>query len=485
MTPVPKQALKDPRGWVVESLASVTGTSRVRDAALAAAESLVPLSARLQELEVRRGRRSREIGRAKSSGADAAPLIATMRTLVEEARAVENELRASLQGIADRIDAASSSGGAEGSDRDDAAGCPAYLGVLAKEAVATREGLAVAPLAGTADERDYTAYVRAHPARTAYHALGLRELIEDANGQRCHHLLARAANDGTVRGVLPLVHLKSSLFGDFMVSMPWFNYGGPLADDDVASETLMQAASDLAREHGCSHAEIRETSPRAGWTARTDKVSMTLALPDTVERLDKSLGSSLRAQSNKAVKAGCTFRVGGRELLDDFYRVFCINMRDLGTPVQGRDFFEGLLELFGDDAFLSVVSRDGRPLAAGFLLAHGGETLEIPWASSLRRANPLGVNMLLYRRTLGEAVARGYRHFDFGRSTVGESTWRFKKQWGAVQRQLYWHYWTRDGDDMTGPSADSPKFRLAIAAWRRLPVALTRRLGPPLVRGLP
>ena len=160
-------------------------------------------------------------------------------------------------------------------------------------------------------------------------------------------------------------------------------------------------------------------------------------------------------------------------------------MRDLGTPVQGRAFFEGLLELFGDDAFLSVVSRDGKPLAAGFLLAHGGETLEIPWASSLRRANPLGVNMLLYRRTLGEAVARGYRHFDFGRSTVGESTWRFKRQWGAVQRQLYWHYWTSDGEDMVGPSADSPKFRVAIAAWKRLPVALTRRLGPSLVRGLP
>ena len=93
--------------------------------------------------------------------------------------------------------------------------------------------------------------------------------------------------------------------------------------------------------------------------------------------------------------------------------------------------------------------------------------------------------MMLYRRTLGEAVDRGYHHFDFGRSTMGGPTWRFKKQWGAIPRQLYWHYWTADGADITGPSTDSTTFRLASAAWRRMPVALTRRLGPTLVRGLP
>ena len=489
MSKIPKRALRDPSRWAAELVGTPDGARPLRDDMRRDVDALEPLAARLRALDERRGRTSREIGEARAAGSDPASAIAAMREAGERARALEDELRAALQSIAERAGAAERPGtatelpsGTPGRESNGAV--PAYFEHATRRRNTAPGEVSVGAVRTDEEAGAYTGYLRSHPARTAYHELALRELIRHVNGQESHHLIARD-DDGTVRGILPLVRLASPLLGDFMVSMPWFNYGGPLAEDDVASEALVRAAGEAAREHGCSHAEIRESAPRAGWPARTDKVSMTLALPDSVATLDKDFGASLRAQSNKAVRAGCTFRTGGRELLDDFYRVFSVNMRDLGTPVQSRAFFDGLLELFGDDAFLATVSRDGRPLAAAFLLAHGGETLEIPWASSLRRANPLGVNMLLYRRTLAEALSRGYRHFDFGRSTMGGPTWRFKKQWGAAPRQLHWHYWTADGGEVAGPSADSAKFRAAIAVWQRLPLAVTRRLGPSLVRGLP
>lgn len=484
----PKTALKDPERWVGE-LAERLGDGPLARELRGRAAALAPQARRIASLREERGRTSRAIGEARARGADAAPLLDAMRAIGAKSGELEGELREGLDAIAALVAAAAET--EEAPTPADAAsergGAPAYFAQVARAGLVPAAGygaaLSVSVVDGASAAADYSCYVRAHPARTAYHELELGALIAETLGQSSRYLLARDAS-GAVRGALPLVRLESRLFGDYVVSMPWFNYGGPLADDEATCAALLQAAAGFARERGCSHMEIRETRPRPGWLARTHKVSMTLALPAEVDALERSFGASVRAQADKAARAGCTFRTGERELLDDFYHLYCVRMRELGTPVQSRAFFENLLELFGKDAFLAVVARDGRALAAGFFLAHG-DTLEVPWASSLRRANPLGVNMLLYRRALCEAVARGYRHFDFGRSSEGSPTWRFKRQWGAVPRQLYWHYWTAAELEPPGPSADDPKFLLASALWRRLPLRLTRRLGPAIVRGLP
>ena len=230
--------------------------------------------------------------------------------------------------------------------------------------------------------------------------------------------------------------------------------------------------------------EIRETAPRPDWSSVQRKISMILPLPATDDLLDKQLGSKLRAQVNKAQSNQLTVDFGGHELLGHFYQVFAHNMRDLGTPVYGRKLFSEILSNFPENAFIAVVSQNGTPLAAGFLLGYR-DKLEIPWASSIRSKNHLGANMFMYRAILREAIARGYQYFDFGRSTRDASTHRFKKQWGAEEHQLHWQYWTRDGESTPELNPDNPKFKLAIMVWQRLPVFLTRLIGPPLARNLP
>jgi FemAB-related protein (PEP-CTERM system-associated) len=297
--------------------------------------------------------------------------------------------------------------------------------------------------------------------------------------------LCAKAIDGEYAGVLPLVRLKSRLFGDFLVSLPYVNYGGVLAVSEPVARMLLQRAVSLAESLGSKHVEIRDSHPHAGpWAMRTDKVLMKLALPSSDEELWQGFDSKLRSQIKRARKEAIEVMWGGAELLPEFYYVFSRNMRDLGTPVYSQHFFESILRHVGDAASVIVARYRGRGVAAGFLLGSRNE-LEIPWASSVREFNRLGVNMLLYWTALVGAIERGYKIFDFGRSSVGSGTFNFKKQWGAVDTQLYWHYWLRPGTAMPNLTPTNSKFRLAIELWKRLPLFVTNQLGPVLAKNLP
>jgi len=172
------------------------------------------------------------------------------------------------------------------------------------------------------------------------------------------------------------------------------------------------------------------------------------------------------------------------EELDAFYEVFSTNMRDLGTPVYSKVFFKNILAGFAGMSWVCTVYQGPTAVASGLLLGFK-DMLEIPWASSLSAYNRFSPNMLLYWTVLQFACERGFKIFDFGRSTSGEGTYRFKEQWGARPVPLYWYYWLREGGPLPELNPKNQKFRAAIAAWKQLPVAVTRWIGPSIVRNLP
>ena len=333
------------------------------------------------------------------------------------------------------------------------------------------------------DTESWDRFVQKTAGASIYHLSRWRGLIERCFGHQSHYLCARSHESGELVGILPLLRLKSRLFGDFLVSVPYFNYGGALAVSPDIEIGLMNYAADLAGKLGVEHIEFRDEMPRTDWQARTDKVAMILPLPETEQALSNNLGSKLRAQIKRPQKEGLQTQVGGAELLDEFYHVFSINMRDLGTPVYSKSFFREILQAFAEESRIVIVRHLGQPVACGFLLGYG-PTLEIPWASTLRSANKLSANMLLYWEVLRFAVGR-YQYFDFGRSSKDSGTYRFKKQWGAIEKQLYWHYWLSGGGDLPMMNPNNPKFRLLIAVWKRLPVVLANSIGPLVVKNLP
>jgi len=337
---------------------------------------------------------------------------------------------------------------------------------------------------GAQEDAEWCAFVAASPRAELYHDLRWRDIIRDVFRGECHYLLARGAA-GDVCGALPLVRLRSRLFGDFLVSLPYFNYGGVLATTSSAERALVGAAASLAGKLGSTHVELRHRASQVlDLPARDDKVTMLLDLPDSEDALMRSFKPKLRSQIRRPEKAGATVRAGGAELVADFYSVFARNMRDLGTPVYPRGLFDAVLRAFPEAAKIFVVDHGAQPVAAAFVVGHRS-VLEIPWASSLREANNIGVNMLLYWSVLRDAVARGYRRFDFGRSTKDSGTYRFKEQWGAVPHQLRWHYWLSSGRELPRLNPSNPKYRFAISVWQRLPVSVANVLGPRIVKHLP
>jgi len=345
-------------------------------------------------------------------------------------------------------------------------------------------GLKVAEVSGAVDEVNWDRYVLEHPLASGYHLLAWRRIIEEIFAHRTFYLMAKDS-EGVVQGVLPLVFLSSWIFGRFLISMPCFNYGGLLADTTEAREALLIVAVELAKDLKAAHIELRHQELiYLGWQSKRQKVSMRLDLPMNFDVLWKGFSSKLRSQIRRAQKEGMVVRMGGGELLEDFYRVFSRNMRDLGTPVYSKILFKSIVQTFPNRARICVVYWKDRPLAAGFLYGFR-RTLEIPWASSDRRYNHLAPNMLLYSSVLEHACQESYKVFDFGRSTTDSGTYQFKKQWGAKPVQLYWQYWVKGGEPYPELNVQNSKYRSAIKVWQNLPVALTRMVGPFVVKNLP
>jgi serine/alanine adding enzyme len=295
-----------------------------------------------------------------------------------------------------------------------------------------------------------------------------------------------AVAGGCTVGFLPLAFVSSMFFGRYLVSLPYLNTNGVVAPSaDVQAELVARAAS-LADELDVRYLELRHEAPIAHPALNaelTSKVHMRLPLPATGEQLWKGFDSKVRNQVRKGEKGGFTVQWGAEELLDGFHDVLAENMRDLGSPVYGKALFRAILSTFPGAAEICLVRDGAKPVACALLL-HGWGVTEVPTASSLKAYNPSNVNMLMYHQLLRRAVERGQRVFDFGRSTTEGSTFKFKKQWGAVPHPATWQYHLLHGE-VGVMRPDNPRYQRAIRLWQRLPVCLTRRLGPLIVRGIP
>ena len=334
------------------------------------------------------------------------------------------------------------------------------------------------------DASEWDAFVGSMPGAAGYHSHAWSAVLEKSFGHKNYMLAARV--NGALGGVLPLVHMKSLLFGNFLVSLPFVTYGGLLCRDADAGRVLLECADDLRARVGARHVELRHTGEAAGLDlpAKRHKVAIVLPLAGDEDAMWTGFNAKVRNQVRKAQKAGLEVQWGGAELLDEFYAVFVRNMRDLGTPVYARDFFANVLAGLPESTRIIVLRLQGKAVGAG-LLYHHGKTLEIPWASSIRDFNSLCPNNLMYWESIRHGVALGLERFDLGRSTPGAGTFKFKEQWGAKQEALAWHYLLPAGEKLPDLTNRNPKYSLAIEMWQRLPLPVTRLIGPPIVRCIP
>lgn len=377
------------------------------------------------------------------------------------------------------------------------------------------------------DSPAWEKYASGTSVSNPYYFQQWQQAIQDAYGHKGYGLAAflppsyREAGtvgmyqQGRIAGILPIVHLNSFLFGRQLVSIPFFDHGGIIADSPEIEKLLIRSVINLGRKLKVHSIELRHLNilrclnktaadhtklsgsfqelpfevqdngidnvPRAKWSVSMHKVRLLMPLPDSSETLMNGFKSKLRSQINRPMKAGLYSKIGGTELLEDFYEVFSINMRDLGSPVHSKSFIRHVLVQFEDKARIVAVYAENRVVAASIMI--GFKDLMInPWASALREYSKLSPNMLLYWRMLAFASDNGYRYFDFGRSTSKEGTYRFKTQWGATAKAMYWYTIFPGGtgsSEIASEELSRGRWRAAAEGiWKNIPIRISQWIGP-------
>jgi FemAB-related protein (PEP-CTERM system-associated) len=320
-------------------------------------------------------------------------------------------------------------------------------------------------------------FASARPGCGLYHDVAWRDVVAGAYGHRPLYVVAK--RNGAISGVVPLVLTASRLFGRSLTSLPFLDFAGIVADDGESRDALLAKAEQLGRELRVHHVELRQREPvSTALATSTHKVLMTMPLGATEDETWRALPSERRNRVRRATKTGLSVEVAGSEELPVFYDIWTRNMRDLGSPPHSREFFDHVLRAFPERHALLFAKYQGRSIGAALAL-HFKDTIAVPWVSSLREYFDLYPNNILYWEAMRFAIGRGLTTFDFGRSTRDSGTYEFKLRWGAKPTPLHWHFLPVRGKAAV-PLGDDDKFRLAVALWKRMPVGMTRMIGPAL-----
>jgi FemAB-related protein (PEP-CTERM system-associated) len=332
-------------------------------------------------------------------------------------------------------------------------------------------------------EAKWDRFVRQTPGATFFHQLGWRWLVERVFGHRAHYLLARRGE--RIAGVLPMFELQSRLFGHSLVSIPFAIGGGIVAEDPNTARLLLAEARGLAEERGVDYLELRSETPVSDELLTKDLyVTFRADLAAGEEALLRRMDRKRRQMMSYVARAGFEHRVAGIEELPLFYDLFCQSMRHHGTPVYPYLFLHEILDRHPADTNLFFVDHDGRPVAAALnLLWHG--TVMPCYAGADWQRRPRGVDDYLYLSILRWGRDHGFRTFDFGRSKRGTGAHAFKARWGMEEVPLAYQYHLVGARELPNVSPANPRYQALIRIWQKLPLPVTRLLGPWIIRNVP
>lgn len=337
------------------------------------------------------------------------------------------------------------------------------------------------------DSQSWDDYVMAHSTGTLFHLTRWKRVVEASFGHPSFYLLAEEPpnNGGGARivGILPLMRIKSRLFGDYLVSVPFAELGGPLADDTRIAIALLARAGEIARQCGVDYVELKNSEGLADLPTKDLYVNFSKEIDPDPEVNLLAIPRKSRAVVRKAISSGLTSETG-HHLLPIFYELMARSYHHLGTPIFPKSFFGKFLQVFGDKSDLLVVrSPQGQPIA-GVLSFYFKDRVMPYYAGSLFEARALGPNDFMYWELMRHACEAGCRVFDYGRSKVDTGSFSFKKHWGFEPRALAYQYLLVGEKEMPNLSPTNPKYQRKIEMWRKMPFGLTKIVGPPLAKYL-
>lgn len=324
-------------------------------------------------------------------------------------------------------------------------------------------------------------FVLASPSTNFFQQSGWRLILEKAFGHKCYFFYTESA--GKITGILPLAHVRSFLFGNSLVSLPFAVYGGSAADSEADTLELEHAAMELARRLKVNHLELRNTTrTHETWPAQDLYVTFRKQITRDNEANWKAIPRKQRAMIRKGIGGELQSEKTGD--VDVFYRLYADNVRRHGTPGFSKAYFKLLREVFRDSSDILIIRSESQAPVSGVLSFYFKNQVLPYYAGDMPEARALAANDFKYWELMKSSAEKGFTIFDFGRSKKNTGSYSFKKNWGFAPEQLYYEFHLCKADRVPQNNPANPKFKLLIEAWKRLPLFFTSRLGHYLIGGL-
>lgn len=335
----------------------------------------------------------------------------------------------------------------------------------------------------TDQRREWDGYVRSSPTATVYHQIGWKKIIEDSFGHKAYYLMAK--ENGTVKGILPLFLIRSKISGRVLVSIPQF-IAGVCADNEGIENMLVTEAIKITKQVKADFLELRQFCKVGGMNLphRNHKASFLLDISPGLETIWKDFKKQVRNRIKKGQQKNFTVKFGD-EYLGEFYHCFASQMKKLGVPVYGYQFFRSIMEEFPHKVGVALILSSQKKIMGAKFFIFFKDKVVLLWGATFGEFRCESPNYFFTWEVIKYAYEKGCKYCNFGRSTIGTGPYYFKQQWRAQCKNLYWQYYLNSADRVPDFTPSNPKYRLAIEIWKRLPLFLTKMVGPKVVRFLP
>lgn len=335
------------------------------------------------------------------------------------------------------------------------------------------------------DQAGWDHYVQRHPQGTFFHLIGWKKLVEKAFGHQSCYLIAGYDEKPGIAGVLPLFAVRSLLFGNSMVSVPFAVYGGILADNEAVKLSLLNQAITITRQQKLAYLEIRNEHDSLPNLLTKDLYYVfqrEILVED--EKNMQAIPRKTRRMIRQGIKHGLQSRTGRYELLDSLYHLIAANYHRLGTPVFSKNYFRLILDTFPHNCSILLISHQGVDLSGVMTFYYQDKVIPY-YSGAVSGSNQLAANDFLYWALMCESSRRGCRVFDFGRSKINTGPYHFKRHWGFEPKRLEYQYWLNTLSEMPYISPANPKYQRRIELWRKIPQWVANLIGPHIIKNIP
>jgi len=325
-------------------------------------------------------------------------------------------------------------------------------------------------------------YVKKHAQGSFFHLSGWQKVIENSFHHDCYFLLSRYVSgdkQGEINGVLPLVEVKSKLFGHALISTPFCVYGGAIADSSQIVRQLEQEACTLADKLSVDYLELRYQSAQdSNLLLKQAHSTFGCELADNNDAVLANIKKKQRAVIRHSLKNELNFTLAtGKSNLADFYQLLSTSYRNLGTPIFTKNYFENLIDVFGDNIDIAVIKDKNQQLSSAVMNFYFNEKVLPYYGGGNDSARGLKSADYMYYQVMCNASERGYRWYDFGRSKNDSGPYKYKKNWGMEPRSLYYYYHLVNAEELPNLSPNNPKYKLFIQLWQKLPLKVSQIVG--------